>query len=262
MSGIALPTGGDYSTYDVDLTALWTNVAYDVGDAAAQWDAGKLPYLHLMFHPGEQGAYPMIEQIADGSWNAMISRWLERVKAYELTGRRCVIVPLPEMNGNWTSYGVDMDNPNPQAFIDVYRRIHATARSFGIKSDFCWAPNNTGVGRLADWWPGGDVVDVVGMSCYNGGGIFPDAEWESPEQVIAPYVDEVRVFTDLPFVVTQVGCGMGDDRAPRWLDDLVALQVDGVIDDYIWFNIDQFAWADGVQDFNRRVSEGFAFCGD
>ena len=258
MSGIALPTGSSYSSHNVDLSALWVNVADGVGDAAAQWDQGKLPYLHMMFHPDRQPGCTM-EKIYFGVYDAEIRAWLEKIKAYELTGRRAVIVPYPEMNGNWTCYGVDMDDPQPGQFISAYNYIVWLGRQLGIESDWCWAPNNRGVGNLHHWWPNPEYVDVVGMSAYNMASLT-GAPWRSAAETIGPYVDEVKRFTQKPVVITQVGAPMGDDRTPGWLSDVVSLNRHGVIDDYIWFGIDAWAYPD-VADFNARIAEGPSFCG-
>ena len=252
-SGVALPTGEDYSPWEVALSASWTAPRKDTHWERLMWDQGTLPFVHLMIDD-------TMQNIHDGKHDVAMAAWFDAIKEYEATGREMVIVLLPEMNGNWTTYGQEWE-PDRGIFISWFQRMVKLARGLGIESDFCWAPNNFGFpnDRLGLWWPGDDFVDIVGMSCYNWGGLVDGAKWQTARQVIAPYAAEVKEFTDRPIVITQVGCKGDDPKAPAWLDGLVDFaHSESLIDGYIWFNIrdgaSDFRYAPGVDDFNERVN--------
>ena len=241
-SGIALVTGENYTPWQVQLSASWTAPRTDTHWEELMWDQGTLPFVHLMIDD-------TMPRIFHGHHDAEMRAWFTAIRQYETTGRQMVIVLLPEMNGNWTTYGQEWE-PDRTLFTSWFQRMVNTARSLGVESWFCWAPNNWGFpgDDLEWWWPGDDYVDVVGMSCYNWGGWFPDAPMEWPVDVVEPYVEEVRDFTDAPIVITQVGSHVEQEA---WLDALIRSSVDN---DYgfIWFDADHPSiW--------QRSSEVFAY---
>jgi hypothetical protein len=71
-----------------------------------------------------------------------------------------------EFNGHWSPWDAAKD---PQAFIDYWRRIVGLMRGVpGAAFRFDWNPilgNSTIAPDRV--WPGGDVVDVIGLDVYN-----------------------------------------------------------------------------------------------
>lgn len=251
-SGIALKTGTDYSQYVGTLGENYVNIADDVADAYHIWDSGKLPFIHVMFHPSRQPD-ATISRIAFGAYDHLIENWFMELLSYCATGRKAVIVYLPEMNGNWTVYGQE-EPVRTLDFIAAYRYFVGKGRMMGLDSSmvqWCWAPNDKGWLSLSDWYPGDEWVDIVGMSAYQWGGIFHDG-WSTPAQLLDPTVSEVREFTNKPLLITQIGSGLNDSRSPKWLDQLVTYANTDAIDGFIWFNIDVFGLGEGM-DWNTQA---------
>lgn len=253
--GIAIETNADYSPWSADLGECFPDIIVgDLGGAEAMYDAGKLPYIHPMFKSNTPQA--TIQRIAAGVYDTQLYAWLRRLKAYCDTGRKAVVAYLPEMNGNWCVYATD--NSSAYEFKRAWKSFVNMARELGISGSsvqFCWAPNDTGFGSLRDWYPGDAYVDIVGGSAYNWGGIFPNEPWESFTFLADRYVREVRKFTQKPIVITQTGSVSGDSRTPAWLDDAVFYTKNyNNIDGFIWFNLSEFLYEPGVDDWNRRVS--------
>jgi len=256
-SGVA--AWGDQTVWDVGLSANWPDITLPIiqDDIDHMYDSGTIPFLHAMFKPATSAPYPIVEHIRRGDYDWAIETWLTQVLQYVGTGRKCVIVPYPEMNGPWVAYGPDRNNFRAKSSIDIYRNFVEKGKAMGLRSDevlWCWAPNDVGWGKTSDYWPGNDVVDIVGGSAYNWGGLTPGEPWETPAQVIDPYVTMIRRLTDKPIIVTQTGAGEGDTRTPQWLDDLTAYTQTGIIDGFIWFSISEFTYQPGPADFNSRVA--------
>jgi hypothetical protein len=210
-----------------------------------------------MFHKDRQPD-ATIQNIAAGDYDHLIEDWLMKLAAYCATGRTAVVVYLPEMNGNWTVYATD--NWSPTDFIKAWQWFVIKARSMGLDKTmvkWCWAPNdpfNSGHGELVEWWPGATMVDQVGGSLYNWGGIFNDADWVLPADILDPYVRLVRTFTDKSIIATQIASGHNDSRTPAWLDHLV-YYTDRYqnIEGFIWYNELMFELGWGC-DWNEQTS--------
>ncbi len=245
--------------WSAGLSANWPDIRLPIiqGDIEYMYDSGTVPFLHAMFKPATSKPYPIVEHVRRGDYDADIDGWLNQIVEYTATGRKCVIVPYPEMNGIWVNYGPDRNNFNVQSSIDMYRTFVKKGKAMGLTQDrvlWCWAPNDVGWGPTDRYWPGDDYVDIVGGSAYNWGGLTPGEAWETPAQVIDPYVTMIRTLTDKPIVITQTGSGEGDSRTPEWLDQLAAYTKTGKIDGFIWFSISEFSYQPGAADFNVRVS--------
>ncbi len=247
--------------WGVALSANWPDVKLPIifEDLNYMYDSGTVPFLHVMFKPETSEPYPIIEHIRRGDYDADIDLWLRQIKTYVAAGRKCVIVPYPEMNGIWVNYGPDKNNFNVQSSVDIYRRFVKRGKELGLTGDkvlWCWAPNDIGWGATKNYWPGDDFVDIVGGSAYNWGGMTSadDSLWETPKQIIDPYIEMVRKVTNKPIIITQTGSASGDRRTLQWLDDLVDYAATADIEGFIWFSIDEFDYQPGPADFNVRVS--------
>jgi hypothetical protein len=71
-----------------------------------------------------------------------------------------------EMNGDWFPWG-----GNASGFTNMWRRLIPIFRSVNGQFRFDWSPN--GFTAATDWYPGDDVVDLVGMDLY-------DVTWHAP----------------------------------------------------------------------------------
>ena len=211
--------------------------------------------------------------IASGAYDNDIRAWAQLVKAWldKGQGRSAIIAPLQEMNGNWTPYGMD-----PANFKTSFRKFRDIFRSLGMdetKIRWAYAPNGwstPGYG-LADYYPGADVVDVIGISAYNFGTTIPNASWESVPQVLGPYLTELRAFaSDKPYLIIQTGSSQyGGDRN-AWLRDLFSYTAaDPNVIGLVYFNLNKTSagetdwriwngstaaagWRDGMQAASTR----------
>lgn len=183
-------------------------------------------------------------RIARGDYDARIAQWAAHVKRYtDLGGGRSVIIaPLQEMNYGPTPWGCDPGN-----YKIAYRKFVDALRAIGLdetKVRWAFAPNNgttPGCGAIADYYPGDDYVDVIGISAYNWGTCVGTV-WETPAQVYGPALNEIRTTVNAtkPYIIAQTAapryswCGGNQDQWVRDAFSFVASDPNAV--GLIWFN--------------------------
>ncbi len=89
-----------------------------------------------------------------------------------------------EFNGAWAPWS---SRSNEERFIAAYRRVHGVLRAEAPDLRFAWTGMRAGWHEFAPAaWPGGDVVDVVGLDLY-----WREATWDQDE-----WDDEFRPLLD------------------------------------------------------------------
>jgi len=179
--------------------------------------------------------------IAAGNHDGDINAWAAKVQAWlgKGGGRSVIIAPLQEMNGNWTPYGVD-----PANFKIAYRRIRQIFLDRGMGETqvrWAFAPNgwSTPPYKIADYHPGDDVVDVIGISAYNWGSAIQ--RWESPAQMLDGALGELRAFAPgKPYLIAQTASSSTGGDKDAWLRDLFSYSAaDPNVFGLVYFNIDK-----------------------
>ncbi|MBT8200380.1 MAG: hypothetical protein KJO36_07675, partial [Acidimicrobiia bacterium] len=210
------------------------------------WQQGATPFSNLQ-------ADVSASEIASGRHDAAINVWLDHVDAWldRGEGRRLTIAPLQEMNGVWTPYGCyERDNQiivEADDYVSAFRRVHdlTFARLDPDLVQISWAPNNestAGCGVLADYYPGSEYVDVVGISAFNFGEAPDGSSWRLPAELIGPAADQLRLIApDKPYLLAQTGSSeVGGDKS-AWIVDLFDFVVsDPNLVGLIWFDLDKF----------------------
>lgn len=104
-----------------------------------------------------------LKEGADGAYDAI---FLTTAHALVRNGLEDAVIRIGwEFNGDWMPWAASKD---PENFKRYFRRIVEKMRSVhGQNFQFEWCPNH---GRHAmdptEAWPGGDVVDIIGMDVY------------------------------------------------------------------------------------------------
>ncbi len=221
-------------------TPSWSNTRELLDEV---WKGKATPFANV----GVQGASAW----AIGStttYDAKINEWASHVEQYlnKGGGRTVIIAPLPEANGNWTSYGCD-----PANFKKAYKKFVDIFRGRGLdetKVRWAFGPNgwtSPGCGSLADYDPGDSYVDVLAFSAYNFGNCFSGSSWTSVPSVVDPAINELTAINSTkPIVVLQTAAprscssgGTGGDQA-QWVRDLFNhLRSKDNVAGFVWFNI-------------------------
>lgn len=194
------------------------------------WRAGATPVANLEV---PVSAY----EIAAGFYDPQLAEWAASVKQWlDLgEGRSLFIAPMAEMNGDWVPWGMDPGN-----YQIAFRHVRSTFLGLGMgETQVRWvfAPNSisTWPHVITDYWPGGDVVDVVGLSAYNIGGVD---NWLPVSGAMGEAANMLRsVAPDKPFLITQIATSSAGGDKNQWLIDMF----DYIADDpnmvgFVYFN--------------------------
>jgi hypothetical protein len=159
-----------------------------------------------------------------------------------------------EMNGNWTDWGC---LPAAQ-YIALYRAAHAAldaalaaAQLDPRRVRWAYGPNSTSsanCGSAAGYYPGDDVVDLLGMSGYRSGTASVDAAVIAPMAALFDALAIPAAERRDRFVLLQTGsrAGAGDDR-DAWIRTLfTTLTADPRAAGIIWFDSADWAVATGA----------------
>jgi hypothetical protein len=245
---------------NLSMGGLWLNVNEPKANILHQleqvWSAGATPFvnIHVDWPPSVLLAGTLDTEIA--SFGAAVGSWLAQGG-----GRSVLLAPMPEMNGDWVPYGMD-----PVRFEDAYRRFRSVTAGAGAQGRVRWvfAPNgwSTPPHAMADYYPGPDVVDLVGFSAYNWGSGQTGFQWTNAPATLCPALNEARGFArEKPFLIAQTASATtGGDRG-AW----IASMFEFLADDpnavgFLYFDIDKerdwaiyengtlpTAWQEGMQ---------------
>jgi hypothetical protein len=198
---------------DLEDTAFTEPVTYLPGNNLYSqleelWKAGYISFINL-------GTNATAADILSQKRDSEIGYAAEFYKAWiDLgQGRRAMIAPMQEMNGEWTAYG---NASSSEEFKQAYHHILDIFTQKGVTRDQVWwvfAPNgyNDPVKPervFENYYPGDDVVDIVGFSSYNYGfcPAIPSAyrRWESYSQIFEPYIARMQAMAPTkPIIIAE-----------------------------------------------------------
>lgn len=223
----------------IAFSSFWGEQSFprdQVGIVAA-YGAVPLIYWSPWDRPYEQDRGPdrfNLEAIQSGRWDEYIDRWADEAKAW---GKPLLVSWGLEMNGTWfpwsgVFYGGDQKLKNgkgyraPELFKECYRRVVARVRARGaVNVSWVFHANDYSTpwedwNLISAYYPGGDVVDWLGMSVY--GQQFPKAKWVSFHDCMdEAYADLARLDPNKPMLLAEIGVGEFPDSGskPDWIRD-------------------------------------------
>jgi len=191
-------------------------------DIIAAYGAVPLIYWSPWDKPYEQDRGPdrfSLREILAGKWDAYIDRWADGARDY---GRPMLVAWGLEMNGTWfpwsgTFYGGDKPVEGQkdrfegaEFYKKVYRYVVDRVRARGAKNiEWVFHTNSYSYpmddwNMMADYYPGSDYVDWLGLSCY--GKQFGDDPWVKPSDVFAaPYAEIAALDPTKPIMLAEWG---------------------------------------------------------
>ncbi len=181
-----------------------------------------------------------LERIARGDFDDYARAWAQRLAAY---GGPVILRFAHEMNHHAYPWGTAEGN-RPGTYITAWRHLRAVfARAGATNVRWDWSPTASNL----DWryYPGDDVVDIIGLTGFNGGSDLNWGGWRSPGQMFDRALSQIaRRVPSKPVEISEVSSTPNGGNRPAWIARLFALarkypQVRTIA----WFNIDkQAAW--------------------
>jgi hypothetical protein len=205
---------------------------------AAQVHAhGATPFVQI--DPG----YTSLAGIAAGHDDAYLKSYADQVKAY---GHPVIVGFGAEMNGDWDPWGYR--HTAPAVFVAAWRHIVTIFRQQAADNViWLWTVDITGpnTGPIQDWWPGASYVTWVGIDGY-----YFQRDYTFDDAFL-PTIAEVRIFTQRPIILAEIGIGQVAGQAAKIPDLFAGVRANHLLG-FVWF--DQ-AQAGGVYHQDWRLED-------
>ena len=185
----------------------------------------KYPEFMLTLESGGLNLDQIVVGAADADWRR-IGAGLAQIP------HRIYVRLMHEMNGSWYSYSISKVADGERKYRDAYRRFVDTIRAAGASNvRMVWCPNVRapiwGGNPLANFYPGDDVVDILGLDGY--AGWVNNGYYFTFYDVFNGAVDEIRALNpNKPLWLCEWNCDsrLGYDKARFYGDALAALKTE------------------------------------
>jgi hypothetical protein len=177
-----------------------------------------------------------LDGLVKGAEDAVLDDLVATIKGWldEGNNRHIMIAPLPEANLVDFAWGAD-----PAGYRAGYSRIRAAFRDAGLGPEqvrFVFAMHGTSSPgfAMADFYPGDDLVDVIGFSIIN-----RNNPWHDYDSAFQRFLDEIKgtISQAKPILVTQTASVVEGQDRDGWLTDMFTnLGADSQVIGIIYFN--------------------------
>jgi hypothetical protein len=189
---------------------------------AAQVHAhGATPFVQI--DPGPTS----LAAIAAGNYDAYLRSYADQVKAY---GHSVIVGFAAEMNGDWDPWGYR--HTSPAVFIAAWRHVVTVFRRQGADNViWLWTIDVTepGTGPVQNWWPGASYVTWVGIDGY-----YYQRDYTF-DNAFLPTIAEVRIFTQRPIILSEIGIGQVAGQAVKIPDLFAGVRANHLLG-FVWFD--------------------------
>ncbi len=228
------------------------NESLPLGFIEANWALG-----HLSSFTIEPQLWTL-QEIIDGKHDNSFKRWAGDAAKF---GKPIMIRPMHEMNGNWYAwsgvkngggetkgYGDPSKPDGPERYVDAFRHIHRIFDEAGAANIiWVWCPNddvgqnewNGPWNRIANYYPGDEYVDWLGMDVYNWGDGAGFIWRDFSSMYSGIYYDMEAINKDKPMLIGEFASEDDGSRKAGWMKDAFFQIRNNFkrIKAFVWFNI-------------------------
>lgn len=179
-----------------------------------------------------------LKEISEGKHDTYIRSFANSVKTY---ANPMAIRFGHEMNGNWYPWG-----NRPTEYIAGYRHIVNIFKQEGVTNvTWMWSVNlesipTAPISNVSSYYPGNDVVDVIGIDGYNWGTSQSWSNWKSFKDIFTPAYNFLTTSYAKPIVISETSSTeIGGDK-PLWIQTMFKDDLTNTfprIIEIIWFDI-------------------------
>jgi beta-mannanase len=140
-----------------------------------------------------------------------------------------ILRPMPEPNTPWYAWSGMVNKNAPGDYAKAWARVRQVVRNSGGKRiKLMWAPYvrsipDTPENAIAAYFPGAEMVDLVGASGYNFGQVGGLA-WTEPEALFEDVYRQVSALSPKPFWVAETGSTNAGGSKAAWIAQLAILR--------------------------------------
>ena len=213
--------------------------------------------LHVTPEKGDGSPGDFYRALA-GEYDAQLRAYARAVRDH---GEPVLFRPNNEMNGDWCNYSAYWASQDAGLYRYFWRHLWQLFQEEGATNAlWVWNPHDRAFpdfpynhGSL--YYPGDDVVDLVGMTGYNNGTFFPNEAWRSFDEIYGPLYEEYEaLFPDKPFLITEFGSSSQGGDKLAWVRDAFArLPSYPRIRVAVWWNQNDWAGSQKARDY--RIDE-------
>lgn len=181
---------------------------------------GKYIELTLQTYFYDKSNISNMYDILDGKYDEYLHQYAKDLRAFN----HPVLFRLNnEMNGDWCWYSSYHTAKDTEIYKAVWRYIHTIFDSEEVDNVlWVWNPHdrsfpNFSWNHYLTYYPGDDVVDIVGITGYNTGTYFPGETWREFREIYTPLYTEYTTIFDKPLMITEFGANSYGGDKPAWI---------------------------------------------
>jgi hypothetical protein len=197
---------------------------------------------------GPEPQWSLREAILSGKHDAYIESWARGLADY---GRPVLLRFAHEMHQQPEyPWAVGVNGNTAEEYVAAWRHVRAIFERAGASNvEWVWNPNTlagasaeTYVPIYASLYPGDELVDWIGLSVYNTGGLLPWGEpyWGSFSQVLAEPYEAITHVSPKPLILPEVGCTEIGGSKAEWIVEALSPGVSlrfPRLQALVWFDI-------------------------
>ena len=175
-----------------------------------------------------------LRNIIDGKFDSYISAWARSLAAW---GKPVRLRLAQEMNGGWYPWSEQTNGNRQGEFVRAWRHVHdifAAANATNVR--WVWSPVS---GAPREYFPGDRYVDVLGVTCLNGGTAAFNQGWRSFASICGNSIRQLHALAPkLPIELAEVGSAEAGGSKAAWIKDLFGFLGDHPeVKSLVWFNL-------------------------
>jgi beta-mannanase len=206
-------------------------------------------------HATDSSGYEGFHEVLAGVHDAYIDRYARAAKAF---GQPVLMRFLHEFNGNWYVWSGNKNGQadgGPARVVEVWKYVVDRFRAVGADNvQWLWVPHGPSTDRseeawnaVANYWPGDDYVDWIGLDGYN---FYPQDPWGGArplrdfDDCFRALYDDCAALGERPMLIAEFGTGEfsyeGFDKAAWVTDAFQKIKTDYPrLKMFTWFNINK-----------------------
>lgn len=211
-----------------------------VDELQRAWDDNRVVELTLQTMMNRGDNTGVVYDILDGKYDAFFRQYAKDLKTF---GKPVLFRLNNEMNGDWCVYSAYHYSRDPELYKEMWRYIHGIFDQEGADNLlWVWNPHDISFpdfkwNHAYNYFPGADVVDIVGLTGYNTGTYHPGERWRSFDEIYPKLYQSYTEVFNFPMMITEFGSNaVGGDKA-AWVRDMFAkISHYDRLKMIIWFN--------------------------